>query len=168
MGFWKNLFSLFGGGGEEVIKNEIEEFEATPPPKNELPMNGGRSSQPSDFTVFGAIMNGGLQIQNDVTLSQYKLIEKVVRTKPDPSQAANNIVLLGGQKIDIIFPSTMSKIKQRQAAMVLNELRKNLYNGGENSLVSDLLFQLATYGALSAEMVLLDNLSGVKTVTKLS
>ena len=172
MSLWKDFLGFFGGEKEvvEVVEEVMESNEqlAELSTKSELPINGGRSSQPSDFSVLGAIMGAGLQIQNDVTQGQYKAIERVVRTKPDPSQAANNIVLLGGQKVEIIYPATMSRINQKRANVILDSLRKTIYNGGENSLVSDLLFQLATYGALSAEMVLDERTLGVKNVTKLN
>lgn len=125
---------------------------------------GRRVSEPYGNTLLSFIQAELQLVQNDTDPRLLTVIEHLARTNGDFSQAVDNLVLLGNTPHTIQFDDKVTDEQSRDMLAFLHSRSKHWYNGGINSLRSDLIAQIALTGALSAEMIPNASLDGVQKI----
>lgn len=134
-----------------------------------LPVSGGRSSQPTNVVTF-APTNKLNSIPPDFAVEYLEALEHLAAYNSDISYALDNIVHLANTPHEVYFSDKVPKKKQLEMRLHL-KLRESAwyeFSGGERSLKADLLTQVVINGALSAEVVPNDKLTGVEQVIRVA
>lgn len=136
-----------------------------------LPINGGRVSQEDTggYTMRD-LYNQVSIVDPDFQFQMIEVLEHLAMYNPDLSFAIENIVTLGNTDFTIEFDdNTPEKIKE-EAIKELKVAMKEwyVYSDGTNALVNDLLAQVCVTGALSAEAIPKEDLTGIKKVVLVS
>lgn len=129
-----------------------------------LPATGGRQSVFEGSSSLASLFQEMATIQPDFEIRLLDVLEHLAKYNADLSYAVDNIVQLGNTSYEIFFDSSVSDEQRLGMIDCIEASKKSWYNhsGGLNSLINDLLAQCAITGAVSAEIVPLDDLSGVK------
>jgi hypothetical protein len=127
-------------------------------------VKSGRQTEPEGVNLLSALSDQFETINPDYPIEYVDIIIKLAQWNSDVSQAVENIVALGNTDWTVTFDDKVSDAQAKEMMAYLNRREKRWYDysGGVNSLRNDLLAQIATTGALSAEMVPENDLSGIK------
>lgn len=135
-----------------------------------LPVKAGRSSYPD--VLGGSMVGGGMQ---EVLLTPLWNIEAISMLEflsiyhGDVSYAVENVVSLANTRYSISYADDVKPTAAKEMTLWLRDNERSWYafSSGTHSLVADLLFQMFTTGAASAEAVparTLDNLEKIVLV----
>lgn len=131
----------------------------------QAPVSGGRQSvfQPEGL---GLLTNIKAPVPSNFPFETLNALFNLSVYNRHISYAVDNIQTLGNTDYEISFGENVSSELDRKMRMHLRRKVENWYEfaNGEASLDNDLLAQLATYGALSAEGTILKDLSGIKSI----
>ncbi len=156
--------TLYGGG---PVTHEQDELARPKGAEQQVaPTSGKRSSVSDDnLTLAGFFADIGVA-QPEFAFEFLSALDVLAKWHPDLSYAADNIVQLGATRWSISFDDAVPEAVQKKAIAHLKKVEKKWYNYGEgiNSLISDLLWQVAVTGALSSEIVPARDLMGVERV----
>lgn len=148
----------------ETVKVQLSESGS-----KELPARGGeRRSVPNTSGVADIMLGINYeQIYNEIPNNIYILLDNLSKYDPDFSKAIENICELSNRPHDITI--TDGDITDDESTEIIKELRsESMYwydnSAGITSLKNDLLSQIVRTGALSAEIVIRPDLSGIKEV----
>lgn len=141
---------------------------AAPNEKQALPTQGGRQSMPDYTNVFTLVQGDRMFVESDTPPEILKIIAHLVKHNADISHAVENIVALGDTAETITFDAGVPEKAAAQIIADIHERSKLWYAGGISNLRGDLLQQVATFGCVSAEIVLADNLKGVSKIVIVS
>lgn len=150
----------------ELIKQQaVQQFIASQD-NTTTPLRPGRSSVVTQQNV-------GLSAQTPTGEFPYHIlpvIENAAIYNRHVSYAVYNIITLANTPYEIYFSDKISDRKRREMLDHLRTSTANWYefSDGLNSLINDLLFQVATFGALSAELDIEKRLTGVKKVVRVN
>lgn len=138
-----------------------------------VPVGGGRTTLPESGGTLENFIDGLYVSEPDFNIKLLDALETLARYHPDLSHAVSNIKELGHTNYSITFddnvPDTIqSKMKKRIKTKTKESNDWYSFSGGVGVLINDLFSQLAISGALSAEIIPEDDLSGVKKVAKVS
>ena len=153
--FWNNLM-----GANLKRKNSEPEEKAA------LPMNGGRSSVPEPTGTMGGILGDLILTDPNFPIEFLDALTHLAMYNADVSYAVDNIVQLGNTDYDIFFDDSVSDEQAKEMKKHIKRASRHWYNytEGINSLINDLLAQVAITGALSAEMIPTKGLDGIDKV----
>ena len=157
----KHPSTLYGGGPV----HQVEEL-AKKADKPALPISGARSSVSDDNqTLAGFIADMGISMP-EFPFEFLSALDHLAKWHNDVSYAADNIVQLGSTRWSIYFNEEVPEAITKKAIAHLKRREKKWYNYGEgmNSLIGDLLWQVAVSGALSSEMIPRKDLMGIQRV----
>lgn len=162
---------------------EISRAKVTPLPKTEdlaakpevkadtndtqaIPTSGGRSSMPDSVSLMSLLQDEVALIKPEYAIEFIKALEHLGMHNADVSYAVDNIVQLGATEFDVFFDDKVSDDQKNEMMHFLKMRYKGWYgfNEGLGSLIRDLLAQVAITGALSAEIVPNNSLTGVKKI----
>ena len=129
-----------------------------------MPAKGGRSSVPETVSLYGSIISEFSMIMPDFEIEMLKVIEYLAIYNGDVSYAVENMVDLGNTPYTVSFNEDMDEAQEKLMFKELDMINKTWYSGGVNSLINDLLTQIAINGAISAEAVPQLDLKGIKEV----
>lgn len=131
-----------------------------------LPTKGARSSLPFDGLGFSGFVMDTIQISNEFRDELYDAMKKLAIWNGDVSYAVENIVTLANTEFKVYFGDDTDKELNVQMNAHLAAVQKKWYNysDGTNALVNDLLSQLFINGALSAENIPNNSLTGIRKV----
>jgi len=130
--------------------------------------DGQRSSMP---TFAGFVPTTKLQpVTLDFAREWFSTMEHLAVYNPDVAYALDNIVQLANTDHEITFSDEVTADQAREMKKFLRTEEKKWYHhsGGQRSLKSDLISQVVINGALSAEIIPLPDLSGVKQIARVS
>jgi hypothetical protein len=132
-----------------------------------LPITGGRSSVP-DVYGTAAPATQLIEIPPDFPVEFLATLENLCAYNPDISYALDNIVQLANTEHEIFFSDKITSAKAIKMKAFLKERSAGwyAYGGGERSLKADLLTQVATNGALSAEIIPTAKLDRIKQIVR--
>jgi len=138
-----------------------------------LPVKGGRSSVSEESSTIESFIDGMYSSKPDFSLKLLDALETLGTYHPDLSHAVSNIKELGHTDYKVTFDGDISDDMQSKMKKRIKMKSKDTnswysFTGGLGVLINDLLGQLALMGALSAEIIPEDDLSGVKKVTKVA
>lgn len=127
-------------------------------------IKGGRVSVADNAGTIGGLLAELSTINPDFNIEILGAMETLAKYHGDFSYAVDNIKQLGNTRYNVYFDDSVSNELQKEMMLRIKAKSKNwyTYSGGINSMVGDLLAQIAIYGALSAENAILEDLSGVK------
>ena len=113
-----------------------------------LPVTGGRSSAPESTIGLNSLFSEMAAIQPDFEIKLLEVLEHLGRFNADLSYALDNIVQLGNTDYQIFFNEEVSDDEAERMLAHLKARRKKWYShsGGLNSLINDLLAQVALMG----------------------
>lgn len=135
-----------------------------------LPIKGGRQTQPEGMTTLGGFLAELGSVQPDFNIQLLPALERLAINNSEISYAVENITTLGNTMnsfpSNIAFDDAVPDAVQKEMIARLKERSKAwyAYSGGMNSLVNDLLTQIAINGALSAERVPNKALDGIDKI----
>lgn len=132
-----------------------------------IPVQGGRGSVDNNQLIFNNALS---ELQPDFPIEYLSTLEFLAYFDPDFSYALDNILSISKTKFTINFDSSVSDKDALAMQQHIDKVSKNWYgfSGGINSLISDLLSQLAIYGCISAEFVPNEKLSGIAEIVRVS
>lgn len=161
----RNVWNLVKG----AFTKALERWNLEPDSK-QYPMSGGRRSVPTTSGVDGVLGQDLERVRNDIPQSIYDLLEILAQTNPDLSMAVENIVQLGNRPFTISFDEGISDGDSAELSQHIYKVSDYWYDnsGGLNSLRNDLFAQIAVTGALSAEIIPKDDLTGIKEIVLVS
>lgn len=127
-------------------------------------VKGGRVSVADSTGTIGGLLRELSTIEPDFNIEILKALNYLAKYHGDFSYAVDNIKQLGNTKYNIYFDDTVSTDLQKEMLLRIKTKSKDwyAYSGGINSMIGDLLAQIAINGALSAECVIMQDLKGVK------
>lgn len=168
-----NIEIDFGGRTKQPIRPSGEKFPTSQDTVVEvdfgktytggdLPVKGGRISHPDSITLFDGLISEFAAVQPDYPIEFVKLMVNLATYNSDVSYAVSNIIQLGNTKHKIYFDDKIPAATQKKMTALLATNEKKIYRGGINSLINDLLAQLAITGAVSAEIVANERLDDVR------
>lgn len=136
----------------------------------ELPTSAGRSSQPENVSLLSAIYQELAQVKPEWNIEFLKALEFLGMHNADVSYAVDNIVQLGNTDYNVTFDDAVSpeQAKEMKAYLAAKSRTWYKHSEGVNSLINDLLAQVAITGVVSAEIVPDDGLTGVGKVVLVS
>ena len=128
-----------------------------------LAVAGGRQTVPQGVSSVGAFINEMALISPEFQAEILGAIEHLAKYHPDLSLAVDNIVHMGNTECTFQFDDSVSDVLANEMRLRIASRSKNWYSfsGGMKSLVNDCLAQVAICGAISAEIVVQDDLKGV-------
>jgi hypothetical protein len=161
----ENLFDIFGRK-KKIVDIPAGGLTTGTTKETSLPPVGPRSSNPADVTLASLLLEGMVFINPDYPIEFVKVIRHLVMYNPDFSLALDNIVQLANTNYDVFFDDSVTGEEVKRLATVVNDAADNWYkySGGMSSMKNDLLVQLVTSGALSAEMIPTNSLDGIDKV----
>ncbi len=132
----------------------------------EMPITAGRSSIYEGARNFG--LNDNTPVPTNFDFNQLRILQMLSMTNRHVSMAVENIVSLGNTEYEIDFGEGIGDKQATEMRKYLWSEVKNWYEfaDGEESLDNDLLVQLATSGAISAEACINRNLSGIQKIVR--
>jgi len=136
-----------------------------------LPSVGGRVSIPEFQNGFLSLLfDSRLTLTPDFNIKFLDAIQHLAAFNHDVSFAIDNIVNLANTEYKIEFVESISDEQQKEFAEHLRTKLSTWYNHSEgtSSLTNDLLAQAAINGALSAEMVPSEDLSGIRQIVRVN
>jgi len=151
----------------EAIYNYLKEQDAV---KNtvdastiDVPAEGGRSSINNQRSL---VPNAFTPATTDFPLTALPVLESLAMWNRHISYAVDNIENLANTDFEIEFDETISEERAMQLKKHLMSSLNKWYgfSVGANSLINDLLRQLAIYGAISAEREPNENLREIKAI----
>jgi len=128
----------------------------------EMPVRGGRSSVES-----ATGLPGSLTIETDAgfDLNLLRVLQHLAIHNSYVSRAVQNIATLADTKEDIYFSKDVPESEVEKMRAHLETVSPKWYMAGEGGGLNFALYrQLATFGCVSAEMEILENLKGVRAV----
>lgn len=127
-------------------------------------VKSGRQSVAEGSEQFQGYMERMMKLKPDFKLEVLSAIEHLAMYHSDVSYAVDNIVSLSNTPFQVYFLDTVSDEQAKEMKLHLKRRSKDWYahSGGLNSMVNDLLAQASIFGALSAESIPNDDLTGVK------
>lgn len=136
---------------------------ANPAAANVKPTQAGRSSVPDGRTIS----TGGISIEPSLWSPEtLTILEMLVMRNPDISNAAENVISLAATERKVYFADNVPEAQQKRMRTYLYENENRWYSNssGIDALVSDMLLQLVTHGALSVEHVPAPDLRSIEKV----
>lgn len=133
-------------------------------------VKSGRETEPEGVNLLSALGSALDTVSPDYPIEYVDVIIHLAKWNSDVSQAVENIVALGNTDYTITFDDKVSDSQAKEMMAYLNAREKKWYDysGGINSLRNDLFAQIAVTGALSAEMVVENDLSGIRKAVLVS
>lgn len=154
----KTILRLLGMQYREPITQNYT-IEETP---IEMPIVGGRQSVQSLKSAMGVF---SIETDSGFDLDALKELEWLAINDRYISKAVNNIVTLADSKENITFDRLISPANADKMLAHLSTVSKNWYMNNEGDTLNSVLYsQIATYGCISAEMEIKENLKGIKKV----
>lgn len=156
---------------EDAIKSQaVQEFMSsyTASPENiAAPVKGGRSSV-SENSNLNFSPSGTVASKFPYFLLQ--ILEQAAIYNRHVSYAVYNIVTLANTELEIYFADNVS---DNQARKMKKHIKMKVgqwyeFSDGDNALKNDLFWQVAVFGALSAEMEVRKDLRGIQKVIRVS
>lgn len=133
-----------------------------------LPVSGGRQTTAEGTTTLGSILSELAMITPDFNIQLLVALESLSIYNAEVSYAVDNVMQLGNTvgsfPTNVTFDDGVADTQIKEMTALLKKKSKQWYKGGLNSLVNDLLSQIAVNGALSAEAVPSNSLEGVRKV----
>ena len=160
-----NILDQFGN----YIYNKLNiRYKSNTIPKPLALTSDQRSSTP---THDGFMPSRKLQeVPIDFAREWFETMEHLAAYNADVGYALDNIVQLANTPHEITFSDSVSDSQATEMRKFLKEEEKNwyAYSGGISSLKSDLLTQIVINGALSAEIIPDNKLSGIKQIVRVA
>ena len=128
------------------------------------PISAGRISEPE---INALDMQGMTTINPDYPPEFLEVLQQLAATNPDISYATDNVVRMGTTPYTIEFGDNITPEQAKKMRKVLQESVKTWYmqsGGSESALIADLIDQSIVNGALSAEYVIKNDITGIKEI----
>lgn len=136
--------------------------------KDALPIGAGRQTVPEGTSTIGSLLAELSTIHPDFNIKLLSALEMLSIYNAEVSYAVDNIVQLGNTigsfPEHVTFDDGVSDTQIKDMLQHLKTKSKKWHKGGINSLVNNLLSQIAVNGALSAESIPSTDLQGVHKV----
>lgn len=131
-----------------------------------LPVRGGRSSVSEEHTTLAGLIAAAGAAKPEFATEFLEVLNHLAMWDGDVSYAADNIVQLGSTDHIVYFDDEVPDAVQKKAMAHLTKKRKYwyAYGSGIDSLIADLLWQIVTTGARSAEIIPDRHLEGVHRI----
>lgn len=136
-----------------------------------LPVRGGERSSVDDAANMGVANVLGLaSLKPDFPLEWIGALEHLAIFNSDVSYALDNILNLANTPHKVYFDDSVADTARKEMNDFLTESSGKWYefSGGINSLINDLIVQIATTGAISAEIIPNKYLDNIQRVVKIS
>ncbi len=129
-------------------------------------VSAGRESIYEGFRNYNP--NSNTPVPTTFNFRTLQFLQNLSIWNPHISMAVENIVSLGNTDYDIDFGSSVSESQAAKYRKIIWDSVPNWYefSDGEDGLDNDLLTQLAVYGAISSEAVIMPNLKGVQNIVR--
>lgn len=127
------------------------------------PTKGGRVSLPDYDNLYSLLIGDSELLANEVPTRILEVMAHLAKYNADISNAVENVTSMGNTPYTINVEGG-----NENTVTELQELSKHWYTGGLSSLRSSLLLQIAVYGAISAEIVPNESLTGIKKIILLT
>jgi hypothetical protein len=155
--------------GEVIRKVFSEENDRFEKMESEKPIvSAGRSSMYEGYRNY--LPTDNAPVPTNFNFKVLEFLGNLSMWNRHISMAVENVVTLGNTDYTVTFGN---KVGDKQAALMREHLwakADNWYefSDGEDSLDNDLLAQVATYGAISAEGVIMPNLRGIQNIVRVN
>lgn len=125
---------------------------------------GGRVSRSEGETSVLGYLTEMMLLKPDFNLQLLSAIEHLAMYHGDVSYAVENIVSLGNTPYQVYFSDDVTDEAAKEMKLHLKQKARYWYvhSGGLNSMINDLLAQVAIFGALSAESIPNNDLTGIR------
>ena len=137
-----------------------------------LPVSGGRQTTAEGTSTIGNVLAELAMITPDFNIQLLGAMESLSIYNAEVSYAVDNIMQLGNTvgsfPTNITFDDGVADTQIKEMVALLKKKSKQWYKGGLNSLVNDLLSQIAVNGTLSAEAVPSNSLDGLRKIVTVS
>lgn len=138
-------------------------------PKNDalsipVGIQGGRQSEPETVSLLTALKGELAKIEPDFELDLIRVIEHLAKFNSEVSYAVDNVVQLANTPYVLHFGDTVSEALAKEMSLVAKLNDAAVYGGGLNSLINDLLAQVAITGAISAEAIPTKRLDDIQKI----
>lgn len=136
------------------INDAIAQFAPKIMDENPRPTVGGRTSLVNQSnTLYSLIMSEMDVIKPEFQLELLQACSYLAKFNGDVSYAVDNIVQLANTPCTITFDDSVKKEQAVEMIKYLTVMEKQVYKGGMNSYMNDLMVQIAVKGAASTEAI---------------
>lgn len=130
----------------------------------ELPTKGERQTEPTGVNLFSSLVAEFQAISPDFPVQLLPILENLAMYNSDVSYAVTNIIELGNTPYTVYFDDKIPEAQSKEMSLFLSTKNDKIYRGGLNSLINDLLSQIAITGVASVELVPNERLDDIKEV----